>query len=165
MKTARLSGPRRAFTLVEIMIVVAIMGVIMAMGLPPLLQSMRPKSVRKAALDLRDICNTARARAILDGSPATVVFNVQNKTFAVGGANGPGTSAQIPDDVKIEMLDVNLREYKEEETATVRFFPNGTSDEMTVVFVADDNERRAVSLEMTTALADIETDVRRLINK
>jgi len=166
-------GPRLAFTLIEIMIVVAIMGVIMAMGLPPIMQAMRPDSIRKAAGDLRDVCVSARRQAILTGTTAEVIFHPLQKQFEMGGAvpaggSGPvpeGVFGKLPDDIKIQMLDVNLREYKEEEEAHVRFFPNGTCDEMTVVFINDKNVQRAVTLEITTGLADIETDVNKLLGK
>ena len=150
------------------------MGVIMAMGIPPIMQAMHPDSLRKAAGDLREVCNNARARAILSGATTEVVFHPLEKSFEVGGGAAPGSGSgpaafgltgKLPDDIKIQMLDVNLREYKEEEEARVRFFPNGTSDEMTVVFINDKNVQRAVSLEITTGLADIETDVNKLISK
>jgi len=169
----RVTRATSAFTLIEIMIVVAIMGLILAMGIPPILQASRPDSIRKAASDLREVCNNARARAILNGTTTEVVFHPLEKRFEIGGtASGPGdapaaagVTGKLPDDIKIQMLDVNLREYKEEEIARVKFFPNGTSDEMTVVFVNDKNVQRAVSLEITTGLADVDADVTKLLSK
>jgi hypothetical protein len=38
----------------------------------------------------------------------------------------------------------------------VRFFPNGTCDEMTLVLRSDKNEWRTISLEVTTGLASVE---------
>jgi hypothetical protein len=52
------------------------------------------------------------------------------------------------------MLDINLSEYRESELARVRFFPNGTSDEMTLILRSDRNEYRKVWLEVTTGLVD-----------
>lgn len=166
--------PTLAFTLIEIMIVVAIMGVIMTMGVPPFVRSLRRESVRKAAADLAEACSQARAQAILKSTMTELIFHPKDRRFEVGGASsgaanedasvpaaGAGGPGQLPDDVTIAMLDVNLREYKEEETARVRFFPNGTSDEMTVVFESKQGEMRGVSLEITTGLADIESDVKR----
>lgn len=166
--------PTLAFTLIEIMIVVIIMGVIMTMGVPPFVRSLRRESVRKAAADLAEACSQARAQAILKSTMTELIFHPKDRRFEVGGASsgaasedasvpaaGAGWPGQLPDDVTIAMLDVNLREYKEEETARVRFFPNGTSDEMTVVFESKTGEMRGVSLEITTGLADIESDVKR----
>ena len=57
----------------------------------------------------------------------------------------------------IEMLDVNLSEYKQADEARVRFFSNGTCDEMTLI-VRVGTEWRKISLELTTGLASLETD-------
>ena len=56
------------------------------------------------------------------------------------------------------MLDVNFIEYKDAEEAHVRFFPNGTSDELTVILHSG-TEYRKITLEPTTGLANVETDV------
>ena len=58
----------------------------------------------------------------------------------------------MPENIAFEMLDINLSEYRESEWARVKFYPNGTSDEMTVIFLSDKNERRMIQLEVTTGL-------------
>lgn len=158
-----------AFTLIEIMLVVAIMGLIMAMGMPPIMHAMKPDPIRKAAMDLRDVCANARARAILSGQGADVVFHPQEKRFEISGGGsggkasiGEGVSGELPDSVNFTLLEVNLRSYLQADTATVHFFANGTCDEMHVVLHSDKDEWRAVTLEVTTALADIETDMNKL---
>ena len=54
----------------------------------------------------------------------------------------------------LEMLDVNLLEFSQSEWTRVRFYPNGTSDEMTVVFHVRKGGFRKITLEPTTGLAD-----------
>ena len=56
------------------------------------------------------------------------------------------------------MLDVNLQEYKDSSEARVRFYPNGMSDEMTLILRSDDSEWRKISLDITTALASLDSD-------
>ncbi len=56
------------------------------------------------------------------------------------------------------MLDVNLSEYKDQETARVRFYPNGTCDEMTLILRSDKGEQRGIVLEITTGLATVLND-------
>jgi hypothetical protein len=80
--------------------------------------------------------------------PAELKFRPQERTFA-----GGKESWTLPDDVAVEMLDVNLQEFREQEDATVRFFPNGSCDEMTVILRSTKNEYRKVTLEITTGLA------------
>lgn len=157
----RASNAARAFTLLEIMIVVAIMGIIMAAGAPTLIKVLRKEGFRKSVSDILDVCNSARARAILHGVTAAVVFHPQQRTCEVeGGGVGAGLAhtATIDGSARMEMLDVNLREYKDADVVRVRFFPNGTSDEMTLVLLSDKNEWRKITVENTTGLASIDSD-------
>src|SRR5204863_10022988 len=69
-----------------------------------------------------------------------------------------GHSAQLPEKVLIEMLDINLSEYRDYETARVRFYPNGTADEMHLVLIDEHGDRREIILEVTTGLATVESN-------
>jgi prepilin-type N-terminal cleavage/methylation domain-containing protein len=159
------SRPRRAFTLIEIMVVIGILGLILTMGAPPFFRILQPRGMSKAVSEVQEVCSNARAQAILKGTTAEVVFHPLERRFeAVGLAPGAaqsstpgsGQAGRFPDDFTIEMLDINLLEYRESDVAHVRFFPNGTSDEMTLIILrTDTNERRAISLEVTTGLATI----------
>lgn len=151
-----------AFTLIELMVVVGIMGMILAMGAPTLLKLFHKEGFRKSVSDMMDVCNAARSRAILSQTKTELVFRPQQRSCTVEGGAGGGwggwaTSATFGEDVVIEMLDVNLSEYKQEETARVRFFPNGRCDEMTLI-IRVGTEWRKISLELTTGLASLETD-------
>ncbi|MCS7089417.1 MAG: hypothetical protein NZM03_01645 [Limisphaera sp.] len=68
-----------------------------------------------------------------------------------------GLWARLPESITLEMVDVNFIEFKDADLARVRFFPNGTCDELTLVLRSDRNEYRKISLEVTTALAQVET--------
>ena len=142
---------RLAFTLIEIMIVVAIMGLIMAMGIPSLARSMRKEGMRKAVSDMVEACSGARAAAILSGQPAELVIRPQDRTIS-----GGTFSATLPDNVAIEILGVNFIELQEADEARVRFYGNGTSDEFTIVLTSDENKAMKISLEVVTGLADVE---------
>ena len=161
---------RSAFTLIELMVVVGIIGLVLAMGAPTLLKLFHKEGFRKSVSDMMDVCNAARSRAILSQTKTELVFLPQQRSCTVEGGTGGGwggwaTSAKFGEDVVIEMLDVNLSEYKQEETARVRFFPNGTCDEMTLIVRSDKNVQCGISLEITTGLATYlnEADVQKLI--
>jgi prepilin-type N-terminal cleavage/methylation domain-containing protein len=147
MKTAAVSqkSPRRAFTLIEVMIVVAIIGLVAAMGVPSILQALRKDGMRKALSDVKEDLDNARARAIVSGQTTEVVFNPLQKSIG---------STALPDGVDIAMLDINLLDYGATEEARVRFFPNGTCDEMTLVLHSRD-EWEKITLEFSTALASV----------
>lgn len=151
-----------AFTLIELMVVVGIIGLILAMGAPTLLHFFHKEGFRKSVSDLMEACSTARSRAILGQTKVSLVFHPQQRSCAVEGGPGGGwggwaASAQFGEDVAIEMLDVNLSEYKQADEARVAFYPDGRCDEMTLI-VRTGNEWRKISLELTTGLASLEMD-------
>lgn len=66
---------------------------------------------------------------------------------------------KLPDGVGIEAILANGIDATELESAAVRFYANGTSDEFNVILTeASSGESRQVWLEITTGLADFETD-------
>jgi prepilin-type N-terminal cleavage/methylation domain-containing protein len=155
-------GAPRGFTLIELMVVVGIIGLLLALGAPTLYKFFHKEGFRKSVGDMMEACSTARARAILSQTTTELVFHPQQRSCETAGGTGGGwggwaASAKFEDDVVIEMLDVNLSEYRQAEEARVRFFPNGTSDEMTLI-VRVGTEWRKISLELTTGLASLETD-------
>jgi prepilin-type N-terminal cleavage/methylation domain-containing protein len=159
-----------AFTLIEIMMVVAIIGLLMTMGVPAILRAKQQEPMRKAVNDVMEICSHARAQAILHGMTMAVVFHPRSGQVALAGAEPAGpagdskpatagasslNSAQFADSITLDMLDINLLEYKDADEARVRFFPNGTSDEMTLILHSGDQYRK-ITLEVTTGLASME---------
>jgi prepilin-type N-terminal cleavage/methylation domain-containing protein len=162
-------GLSKGFTLIELMVVVGIIGLILAMGAPSLYKFLHKEGFRKSVGDMLEACSTARSRAIMSQTTTELVFHPQQKSCEVAGGSGGGwggmaSSAKFGDDVTVEMLDVNLSEYKQADEARVRFFPNGTSDEMTLA-VSVGGEYRIISLELTTGLASLETDPRKLLRR
>ena len=152
----------RAFTLIELMVVVGIIGLVLAMGAPTLLKFFHKEGFRKSVSDMMEACSTARSRAILGQTKVSLVFHPQQRSCAVEGGPGGGwggwaSSAQFGEDVAIEMLDVNLIEYRQEDEARVVFYPDGRCDEMTLI-LRTGNEWRKISLELTTGLASLEMD-------
>ena len=177
-----ITRPQReqAFTLLEIMMVVAIIGLMMTMSVPAILRTMHQGPLRKAVNDVLNICSHARAQAILHGVTTTVVFHPQsgdlmlagiattNSTAGFAPPNAPTgepttaapdasalNSTHFDHSIIIDMLDVNLSEYKDASEALVRFFPDGTSDEMTLIIHSGDQYRK-ITLEVTTGRASME---------
>lgn len=148
MKT---SLKKSAFTLIEVMVVVAVIGIIMAMGIPSIVRGMRKEGMRKASSDLVEACNAARAKAILNGTTADLVVRPFD-----GTVSGGEFTATFPNNVGIELLWVNFANYLEADSAIVRFYPNGTSDEFTIVLNSDESKPQKISLEVVTGLAIVE---------
>lgn len=157
-----------AFTLIELMVVIGILAMIMTMSVPAIRGALRDQGMSKVVREAQEVCMNARARAILNGSITEVVFHADPPTVEVaGGRPAPGSglkaSLTLSDDVGIESIKVNGVECKDTDTARVRFFPNGTCDELRLVLLRPkDNMRRGVFLEVTTSLADVVVDQNRL---
>jgi prepilin-type N-terminal cleavage/methylation domain-containing protein len=158
----------RAFTMVEIMVVVAILGIVMAISLPAVIRDRKHAPMIQTIKDIREVCSHARARAIFSGKTTQVVFRPYDRTFALSGGEGggtvpgfkkkgkgSGTSGTIHERLTLEMLDINLMEFKDQPLAVVNFYPNGTCDELTIVLRSDENEWRKITLEVTTGLSTV----------
>ncbi len=146
------AGLRRGFTLIEIMIVVAIIGMCVGAFVPVIFQG-KKEALRKAASDIEEVCKSARQQAIIHGKKVEMHISPQGRRVSSGNS-----SATWPESLVLEMADVSLVEYKDAEDARVIFYPNGISDEMTIVLLnPDKNERRKISLEPMTALANVQT--------
>jgi prepilin-type N-terminal cleavage/methylation domain-containing protein len=156
---ARQLCPAAAFSLIEIMVVIGIFGIVLAMGAPTFFRMKRGEPMRQTVAEVREVCANARARAILGGQATAVVFHPLDGTFAVDGASdskvgkmpGSGLSGRIDETLGVEMLDVNLVEFREAEVARVRFFPNGTADEFTLILHGRSDWSK-LTLDPTTGL-------------
>lgn len=173
---------QRAFTMIELMLVIMIGGMIMAIGLPTAFYVLQKDPMRQAVSDVMEICSLARGEAILKGVTCELVFQLENRTFSIQpGQVAPkntsldelaieseskparksnsaaNTTKTLSDQLVIEMVDVNFIEFKDEIEARVRFFPNGTSDEFTLVLQWPEKQQyRKISLDILTGLADME---------
>ena len=182
----------RAFTLLELMVVVAIMAIVMTIGIPFLRTAVDGgKGMTRAVKDIQEACSHARAMAILQQTTTELVIRPRDGVFEVArssgakpashvryegknsdeveqpvtkpaggarGAGGSGFSAKLPTGIVIEGLGINGEDWTEDSVARVRFYSNGTSDEMSVVLLSDQNERRNLWLEVVTGLPEFETD-------
>lgn len=173
----RLGNARRArggFTLLELVIVVGIMGLIALMGVPAIWGALHRPPMSQAVTDILDTCTEARAQAILHGKTVTLRIYPQDRridldeggstasTEPAPGKEPPATdgktqnwSKTLSDRLTFDLLDVNFYECKDEDMASVRFFPNGTCDELTIVLHADDGEYRKIKLDLVTAVAEV----------
>ena len=184
MKTA--SANARAFTLLELMVVVAILGIALLIGIPSIREATHREALPQALRDITEACSRARARAIMNSAPTELHIFPHERRIQIGDAPVdqskqvntdpeagpvlgrpfadspaprradlfPGFSATWSDRLTLLLLDVNFVEYKDEDEAIIRFHPNGTSDQMIIIIQSDTGEKRQISLEVVTGLAE-----------
>ena len=67
-----------------------------------------------------------------------------------------GISGQLPEQIHIDMLDVNFRECKDDDEARVCFYPNGTCDELTIILHSlESGESKRISLDLVTGMPEV----------
>jgi prepilin-type N-terminal cleavage/methylation domain-containing protein len=153
---------RRAFTLIEIMVVVGIMGLIVAMGMPSILSSLHKEGMRKAVDDFTGVCFSAREQAILFNKTVAVVIYPAQGQFGVEGTalgtpvnthSGRTLIATLPNRIQFGMLYIYRRDYMQSETVKIFFNPDGTCDEAVIALYGNGSgESRKITLEYATGM-------------
>jgi len=151
----------RAFTLMEIMIVVAIIGLMAAMGAPALNKMLQKEGMRKALSDIQDVCFSAREQAIVGNKTTAVVFYPRERLFEVDGGgggfnahSGKVLSATLPEGVELGMLDIFRRDYVQSDWARIFFNSDGTCDEAVIVLISR-GQAEKITLEFATGMPRI----------
>ena len=173
------------FTLIELLVVVGMIAIISSIGIPAAFKALQKRDpLTQGVNDVLEACAQARAMAIIRSTPMVVKFYPYEYTFMVeempedlnesmNWSSPPklqqsgsiesvlkrspykSSSYALNDELIIEMLDVNMTEYKDNDVVISRFFANGTADLLTVV-LSWNGECRRVSVDMVTGLADFD---------
>jgi type II secretory pathway pseudopilin PulG len=144
-----------AFTLIEILIVVGIMGLTLTMGVPAFVRALHKEGMRKAQSDLLEACQKARAGAIINAKPQELILKPMERSFEAPGAF---PSTILPNGVSFTAIMVNDLPREQDDVVVVRFFPKGTSDDFMMAIHSDqDGSQCTITVDPVTALADIST--------
>lgn len=71
------AGPARrraAYTLFELLVVIAVLGIVVSVGIPAIYHNAKKSPLRQAMSDFTEACHHARMMAILEGCPSEVVI-------------------------------------------------------------------------------------------
>lgn len=177
-----------AFTLIEIMVVCAIIGIVMTIAIPSIHRQLHPESMQKAVNDMLEACRDARAHAVLTDTTAELVIRPQARQIEVvetrtaapqadpvaspsvsgeewrmpepeSASSGPAIATyRLSNRIFIEAIGLNGWDWTEDEVVRVRFYKDGTADQFNIVLGSDRGEQRMVFTDVVTGLADVETE-------
>lgn len=177
-RTSRLATG--GFTLFELMVVIAILGIVVTISMPSLIGNLKRGPMREAMENLQEVCRHARLKAVMEGHTSELIIQAGSGALDVRRAADteapdvtdlldpaaataePDTSGvlrggkvhdlhlRLPDSVAFKELRVNLRDMMDFSEARVRFYPDGTCDALETVLFSERSEERRLKLEITT---------------
>ena len=109
------------FTLIELVMVLALIGISMAIVAPNIAKGLQDREVRGAALSLAAMARDLRSRALFDGVPQQLVVNLPQNSYLVARTR----EVHLPTDVKFASVEGG--ESVDRDTKRFYFFPNGSS--------------------------------------
>src|SRR5688572_7785410 len=125
-------GVVRGFTLVELILVMAIMATVMAVAAPMLSRSLRERHLGQEALGLMAMTEAARQAAITDGVPmlfwndaASVSYGMEPKAGFTAEASAT-RSFELPEDIWVDSVGQAMGTSTTE--TTVEFAPDGVPE-------------------------------------
>ncbi len=113
----------RAFTLVELLVVLICLGLIAMLGVGALPDIGETRRLQTAAADVRAAFVRARAEAILSGRPVEVVVDIDQRVLRVPGENRP---VRLPGNANV-MLRTAADQVVGEKVGRIVFRADGTS--------------------------------------
>lgn len=120
--TSSVGSDRRGFTLIELVLVVALIGVSLLVVLPNIAKGLQDREVRKSALGLAAVARDLKSKAVTAGVPQQLVLNLQQSSYLAGRRR---EAVHLPGEVRF--ASVQGGESIDRDTKKFYFFPNGSS--------------------------------------
>ncbi len=120
--------PAAGYTLVELLVVLAILGLITAIALPMFANALPGAELKAAARNLGADMRLARSRAIAGNRDVALSVDLPERRYAV---SGEGPERWLPEEITIDVLTARSELEGEDalrpRRARIRFFPDGSS--------------------------------------
>lgn len=110
------------FTLLELVVVFALAGLLIALSVPMGMRLYDTMSYRDAVRQVQTSLNSARYRAVTSGQSVDFMLDLSDRTFGLGEPEGKTLSNKLSLDV-IYAQDLSDRD----DLAVIRFYPDGSA--------------------------------------
>ena len=119
---------RRAFSLLELLLVIAILGMLAAVVLPSLPGALESARLRGSAWEVRATLTLARTLAVSESRSRAVAFDLGRGEY---GIDGDSRKWALPEGIRVAALRRGDAA-AEHGVLRVRFYPDGSADEAEV---------------------------------
>lgn len=140
---------RGGFTLVELIVVLALIGLLTALAAPSFSRTIVSARLRSAASDVRGTFARARSLAVAGARERVVTFDPEKGMFGIDN----DAARRLPETIRLG-ASVAGRKGKEGEPVRVRFFVDGGAEEAEITVTAEDGGRLRVTVEPLTGIAE-----------
>ena len=140
------------FTLVELIVVLAILAAIAALVAPSFSRTIVSARLRSAASDVRTSLARGRALAVAGAEERAVAFDLSRGGFGVDNE----AVRLLPDTIRLGAV-LPGEDRKERGNVRVRFFPDGSGEEAEITVTARDGGTLRVTVDPLTGLSEAGT--------
>lgn len=134
----------RAFTLIEVLLVIVVIGIASAIAMPAFVRSMQGQRLSTAARTLTTVARYARSMAVLQQSDLSLIFNLANGQIDLISSSTPLPSfSRSVNGVRLQEVVIEGADPVTEGTCSVPFLRNGVCVPFTVT-IADQNGNSCV---------------------
>jgi type II secretion system protein H len=150
----RIVNRKSGFTLIELFLVIAIIGISTAIVLPSFVQSMKGNRLRVATRTVVKAGRYARSIAVLKQVPITIVFDLDSGTVSVAGGEGRDNIKRKLDRITIEFVMSSEEDKVTKGSYNVVYQTNGRCKPYTIKMIDSEGVTAEVQVD---ALATAET--------
>jgi len=144
-------GSRRAFTLVEILLVIAIIVVISAVTLPSFVRSIRGNRLRTAGRTVVAVARYARSMALLHQCEIEVAFMLDKAAIVVASRDRPQAALQATGEVDVAIAEAHARMARTASASMDRSSPAAVRESA----IADETAGAAPSVSAPVTLPEV----------
>lgn len=138
----------RGFSLFELILVLAIAGLLAAVVIPSLPGALESARLRGTAGEVRAVLTLARTLAVSEARSRAVAFDLARGEY---GIDADGRKWQLPDGIRLATVRLGDSD-RERGIVRVRFYPDGSADEAEVALSSTAGASMKVSVDPLTGI-------------